>query len=407
MKRIVKVLSLIVAPLVTFCAFLTGCKSCKGKAVDIDNGEILQDMDKDPTESAPNQKAYYEEMTKAALAEYHAVADEYYDEDSEEIDRENPEVIKAANVAAGKLFAYACYNERYLDKFVYISHQEGYTDLGSNGHAAAIRQEYFLRINETEETYGYRYHSTIKKVTDSAGVVDIAKSAFESARLRMTDKTDLLYRFEGNSIEIGDYNERLGFNMLKCNWRTGSDWGKPDWNIKKGSVLATDEEIKNDIFASKDDDNRNMRANINSLADDIVKCAHIVESDGLVTVVMVVNTDVANKDEASVKMLTKSNGTDGDCHWIGKEEYDEETGEPVTGVNEDTGLKIIFTLWPSGLFKQYIVIERWQGKMDIPVLSVKGLADSTTIVQYSYSDRDCDMTVYLEMLEEAKKKVEQ
>ncbi|MDE6613226.1 MAG: hypothetical protein K2K28_01575 [Clostridia bacterium] len=221
----------------------------------------------------------------------------------------------------------------------------------------------------------------------------------------MTDKTDLLYRFEGNSIGIGDYNDRLGFNMLKCDWRTGDDWGRPDITMVKGGFLNTEEEIKNDISANATDDNHTIRANINTLADNIVKCAHIVESDGLVTVVMVIDTDVANNDEASVKMLTKANGTDGDCHWQAKEEY-EDDGAAVTGVGEDTGLKIIFTLWPNGLFKQYIVIERWQGKMDIPVLSVKGVADSTTIVQYSYSDRDCDMTGYLEMLEEAKKKLE-
>lgn len=395
MKKFVKILSLVVAPFVVMCAFLTGCKSCKGEKVNIENGDILQDMD-----VAPTQKAYYEEQTKQALAEYKSVASQHIVDGDE--DRENPEVIAAANKAAAKLFAFACYNERTLDKYVYFSNQEGTTDLGTTGSATAVRQEYYLRINESAETCGYRYHSTLKKVTDSSGAVDMAKKAFESARLRVTDKSNLLYRFEGDKIKWDDYVERLDCSLLKSNWRTGEDWGREDLYIAKSSELPTIEDIENDIVSQAGNDNITIRCNINILADNIVKCANIIEDEdsGDIVVLMRIDDEVANADEASVKMLSKANGTKGDCNWQSNHVEGEE------GIAEDTGLMIIFRLWSNGLFRSYQVIERWRGKMDIPVISVSGTANSVTYVYYSYSDRDCDMTEHLEMLEEAKAKVE-
>ena len=158
MKKILKALSLLTVPVIFLCAFITGCK--KGKDVELDNGQIMQDM-----QTAPLQKAAYEEYSRQALEEYKNVASQHTVDG--EIDTENENVIAAANKASAKLFAYACYNERLLDKYVYFSHQEGNTDLGLSGSATALRQEYYLRVNESGNTCGYRYHYTIKKVTDA------------------------------------------------------------------------------------------------------------------------------------------------------------------------------------------------------------------------------------------------
>ena len=77
--------------------------------------------------------------------------------------------------------------------------------------------------------------------------------------------------------------------------------------------------------------------------------------------------------------------------------------EMLTILREDSGdepgLIIIFRLWENGLFRFYNIKERWSGKIN----GFSGTADSLTSYHYSYSDRDCDMSKYLEMLEEAKK----
>ena len=156
MKKFVKVASVLIAPVMLFCALLSGCK--KGKAVEVDNGGIMQDID-----VAPTQTAAYERYSREAVEEYKAVARSHTDADGE-VDFENAEVSEAACKASAKLFAYACYNERTLDKYAYFSNQDGETDLGSNGYAAAKRQEFYLRVNESGNTCGYRYHYTIKKV---------------------------------------------------------------------------------------------------------------------------------------------------------------------------------------------------------------------------------------------------
>lgn len=378
MKKIVKVFSLIIAPLVLIGVFLSGCK--KGKAVDIDNGGIMQDMD-----VAPTQTPAYEQYSRQAIAEYKAVAARHTDEEGE-VDTENGEVLEAARTAAAKLYAYACYNERTLDKYVYFSHQDGETDLGASGAANAHRQEYYLRVNESGDTCGYRYHYTIKKVIESSGIVAGFNSLFESARLRFTDKTNLLYRFEGDKIRVGEENERLGCNVLACDWKTGADWGKPDIEMKKSEYIEP-ENIKADIEANAGEENITIRGNINILADDIIKHALILEDDvgDGVMAVMTINTAVANSDDASLKMLRKANSSN-DCIWV---DSDEET----------SGLMIVFRVWGNGLFRFYSISEKWSGKIEI----FNGAADSSTTVNYSYSDRDCDMTKNLEMLEAAKK----
>ena len=395
MRKFVKVLALIVAPLTVSCALLAGCKSCKGEEVTIPtSSDFMRDI-----EVAPTQQAAYEQYTKAAYEQYKAVADKHVVDG--ETDIYNAEVVEAAAQAAAKMYAYACYNERRLDKFVYFSDQAGDTDLGTTGKANATRQEYFLRVNESENTCGYRYHYTLKKVNEASGVIAGFKAQFESARLRFTDKTNLLYRFEGNNIRFGGSSESLDMDgtLLQCDWRTGSDWGKPDLELKKGDYVEP-ENIRADIEAHAGEDNITMRGNINILADNIIKFANIAkdEEDGTYLVIMNIDTDVANADSASVKMLKKGNGTSGDCYW----KKGEDSGDKDDDYMEDTGLCIVFGLWGNGLFRYYAVAERWKGKIS----GFKGEAYSETTVMYSYSDYDCDMTANLQMLEEAKKKVD-
>lgn len=379
MKKIIRTVALIIAPIISICAFLAGCKGC-GKDVEINNTGIMQDV-----KVAPTQKPAYEEYSKQAFEEYKQVADRHTDGDGK-VDTDNEEVIKAAKAAAAKLFAYACYNERTLDKYVYFSHQVGDTDLGGSGSANATRQEYYLRVNEGENTCGYRYHYTLKKVNESSGLVSGLKSLFESARIRFTDKTNLLYRFEGSKIEYGKENENIGVNMLECKWETGSDWGKPDIEMKKSEYIEP-ENILKDIEDNAGNDNITIRGNVNILAEDIIKSAKIIEDEeGGIFLLIRINTDVANRDEASLKMLRKANSSD-DCEWTKGDDED------------DTGFIIMCRLWSNGMFRFYNVQERWSGKIS----GFSGTVDSQTAYYYSYSDKDCDMTKNLETLESAKK----
>ena len=387
MKKIAKIFSLLIAPIMLVCAFIAGC----ARKVDIENTGIMQDID-----VAPEQTPAYEQYSRQAYEDYKEVANRHSDSDGT-VDFENEEVIKAANTAAAKLFAYACYNERTLDKYVYFSHQEGYTDLGKDGSAKATRQEYYLRVNETEKTCGYRYHYTIKKVEESSGVIGTFKSLFESARIRFTDRTDLLYRFEGDNIRTGSEHEKLRENLLECDWKTGADWGKPDVVMKKSDFIAP-EDIENDIVQNAGEDNITIRANINILAENIIKNTIIFEDEeGCISCFIFIDTDVANKDEASLKMLRKANSS-GDCKW---EKGVDESGEVD---DDDTGFMMVCRFWPNGLFRSYSVTERWNGHIAAGPLTYAGTVESNTQYYYSYSDKDCDMTKNLEMLEDAKVK---
>lgn len=391
MKKFIKVLSCIVAPVVAACALMTGCKKC-GKDVDAPEGEIMQDLG-----VAPTQTAAYEQYSKAALAAYNEVASRHMTEGGDP-DIENDEVQAAAKAAAAKLFAYACYNERHLDRYAYFSHQEGDTDLGkTNGSGLAIKQEYFLRINENEETCGYRYFYTLKKVMEASGAIKTFKSSFESAKLRVTDKTDMLYRFHGDNIRVGGggEHETICQSLLECDWKTDKDdWGTHELQIKKREFIEP-EHIEEDIlrWAGVDipgQDCGTIHANINILADGIINSATIFDDEGGgVFVIMTINTGVANSDSASLKMLRQGTGSK-NCTW-----RSAVTGEG----DEDPGLTIVYRVWENGLFRMYNVAERWHGTM-MGIYS--GTVESTTITYYSYSDRDCDMTENLEMLARAK-----
>lgn len=375
MRKIIKVFSALLVPLVFIGAFLSGCKK---QQVEIDNSGVMQDID-----VPPEQEAAYAQYTKKALEEYEAVADAHRKDGS--ADLENEEVIKAANAAAAKLYAYACYNERTLDKYAFFSDQKGETDLGTMGAATARRQEYYLRVNEGEDTCGYRFHYTIKKVVEASGGVAAAKGLFESARIRLTDKTNLLYRFEGKNIREGqEEHEKLSCNFLECDWETGSDWGKPDIEMKKSAFIAP-EDIEADITENAGEDNITIRGNINILAENIIKSSFIIDDgEGGYLIRMTIDTEVANADEASMKMLRKANDSK-NCEWKAVDA-------------DDTGLTIIFRIWKNGLFRFYSINERWSGNINM----FSGTAVSLTTYTYSYSDRDCDMTANLEMLENAK-----
>lgn len=373
MKGIKTAAAVIASTFISAC-FFVGC----AKSVNVASGDIMRDIDVYPT-----QEAAYEKDSKAALDEYYAVVNKHLDE-SGDIDFENAEVKTAAANTAAKLFAYACYNERTLNQYVFFAHQEGKTDLGKTGAATAIKQEYYLRVNEQEDvTCGYRYHYTIKYVKESTGGLDFAKPFFESARTRITDDTNLLYRLEGSKIsDNGQYNEHLGIKLLTCKWSTGKDWGKPDAEMKKGGFIAP-ENIREDIEQWANDDNHTIHANINILADNIVKEAVIVqEGEDCYFIVMTIDTAVANADEASLTMLRNANSSK-DCTWI----------------DDDDGLRIIFRLWNNGLFRTYTVNEIWQGNISVTSsMSFSGSADSTTAYYYSYTDRDCDMTDNLKFI---------
>ena len=383
MKRAKKFAAIAASAFISVC-FLVGC----GETVSVKSGLIV-DID-----VAPTQTAEYEQYTRQALDEYFAVADKHRVDG--DVDVENEEVVAAAKPTAAKLFAYACYNERRLNQYVFFSHQKGKTDI-SAGSATALKQEYYLRINEQEGiTCGYRYHYTIKKVAESSGTISMFKDLFESARTRITDETDLLYRLEGSNIkniEDCQYNDVLGENILECDWKTGKDWGKHDLIIRKGDFIEPDK-IEEDIVNYANDDNHTIRANINILAENIIQNSLIMEIEndkGEIEgyrILMIIDTDVANKDEASLTMLRKANGSD-DCEWVNPI---DDSGE------ESPGLAIMFSIWNNGLFRTYTVSEVWKGKIS----GFSGTADSSTVYYYSYSDRDCDMTPYLKMLEEAK-----
>jgi hypothetical protein len=382
-KKAIKIISVATALLVLAAGAFAGCKK-KVTPPTVEEGLML---DKD---IAPTQTAYYEEYTAEAMNTYRAVANAHIVDG--EVDTENEDVLDAARDTAAKLYAYACFNERGLERYVYFSDQTGTTDLGTSGNGIARKQDYYLRVNENDTEKGFRYFYTIKKVEEATGVVATFKSQFESAKIRISENTSTLYRFEGSKIEDGEEDKSLGTTLLTCDWKTSTkDWGVPDTEMVKGAFVEP-EDLKSTIELSAGTDDIDIKGNINILAENIVKYANISEDeDGTINVLMTIDTEIANSDEASLKMLRRANSSD-NCVWVADEEEDAE------GFGEDTGLRIIFRLWNNGLFRSYTIAERWSGK----IVVFDGEADSQTTVYYSYSDRDCDIAQYKTMLEDAK-----
>lgn len=395
MKKIVKVLSFLVTPLIFIGAFLAGCKS--GKAVEVESGDIMQDIDVKPT-----QTPAYEKWSRQAIEDYKAVARRHVDGEGE-TDYDNKEVIDAARAAAAKLYAYACYNERTLDRYAWFNNQTGGTDLGGGNFANIVKQDYYLRVNESEDTCGYRFTYTYKWATEYAGTLSPFKSVFEAARMAVITDTDVIYKFEGDTgtFRFGEPNDSLNCNMVECDWSTKSkEWGVKDYEMVKDDFIPP-EDLEADIIKQADEYWENgtsptIHGNINILAEDIVKYAMIIEDPetGRYLIMMNIDTEVANKDDASLKMLRKINSPSNDCAW-----KSGENGPDDINLGEDTGLKIIFSIWDNGLFYHYTISERWNGT----IVVFNGTAESAITVYYSYSDRDCDMTKNLEMLEHAKK----
>lgn len=363
MKRtIIKILSLLAVP-----AIVVGAAACKDDIAANAGCELL-DKDVYPAVEAP-----YEEESKAAIERWLAA-------------QNNP--LTSAQVAkevAAELFAYACYNEEYIDKYVYFSDQSGSTRLPS-GVSEATKQDYKLIIHEGEDTPGYKYHYTLRKVDNNTTF--FPDSLFERGnQLRFVVQTNTLYRFAATDVHYGE-NE-----ILTCTWSVDPslDWGvsedEPPIVKREGEKLNL-EQIEEDIIQIAESGGEAViHGNINILADDIIDSATITSSqtddgDAIYTIVANLNAEVANADPSSSAMLKQSNDSD-NCRWLTTE--------------EGGTLRLIYQIWDNGLFKLYGLSETWQGT----IVAMSGTMNSTLSVQYSYSDRDTDMTAKLAMLDEA------
>ena len=258
------------------------------------------------------------------------------------------------------------------------------------GSSQATKQDYKLIIHQSDSTAGYKYHYTLKNVDSNS--TGLPSSVFGSGnRLRFIEDTDKLYRFNATDIRYIE-DESLTEDILTCSWTIdNSSWGTIDPPIvKREGAKLTLEQIKEDIIntANTYPGDAVIHGNINILADDIVESATITEMTSgehtIYTVVMNIDTDVANADEASKAMLMSANSPASDCNWVSRE--------------DGGGFTIIYQIWDNGLFKLYGLDETWEG-------SLMGMTDNTRFnvsVKYSYSERDTDMTEKLKMLEEAK-----
>ena len=203
-----------------------------------------------------------------------------------------------------------------------------------------------------------------------------------------------MYRFDGDDSEyLEDENQEQ--IVLTCKWTPKSGaWGVSEDEppiVKRDGEKLNLEQIEEDIVQIAENGGEAViHGNINVLADDIISSASIqsMELDGgtVYTITMRTNAEVLNNDKASIAMLQKSNDAE-QCRWA-----DSGQGEGPT---------IIFQIWDNGLFKLYGISENWIGNMSYGPINVKnGEANSRLSVQYSYSDRDTDMTAKLAMLDE-------
>lgn len=371
--KIAKILAFLALPAAVLSAAACGDG---GQSIGANKSYYLQDDGVFPAVAAP-----YEQESKAAIARWQNAS--------------SADKAQVAKTVAAELYAYACYNEEYVDKYVYFSSQTGSTSLG-NGSGSVTNQNYKLIIHgdEAANQPGYKYHYTIKHVENATGAINTFKSQYESARLRFVEDTNKLYRFEGDNIRYEtDGTTGAATEMLTCDWKTGDDWGTDDPPIvKREGTKLTLEQIEQDIIAIADDiDNSEavIHGNINILADNIVKNATITEGTlgghTVYEIVMEIDAAVANADDASQKMLKHANMNAGRCEW----------GADENGV----GPVITFQIWENGLMKYYKMEEKWEGTV---MLVFSGSADTQNEVWYSYSATDTDIAEKLEMLEEAK-----
>lgn len=369
-SKILKICALCAVPFVVATA-----SACGGTQIGENKSYYLQDDGLYPAVAAP-----YEEESRAAISRWESASASERDDVAKEV--------------AAELYAYACYNEEYIDKYVYFSSQTGSTSL-AGGSGSVTNQNYKLIINADEASgqVGYKYHYTIKHVENATGSINTFRNQYENARLRFVAETNKLYRFEGDNIRYETDESGAATDMLTCDWTTGDDWGTEDPPIVKreGEKLSL-EGIEQDIISiSEDLDTYEavIHGNINILADNIVKNATITEGRAnghtVFEVVMEINSVVANADEASQSMLKHANMDASRCDW----DADENGVGPI----------ITFQIWDNGLMKYYKIDESWNGTV---MILFSGSADTETEVWYSYSDRDTDMEDKLAMLEDAK-----
>ena len=367
-SKFVKVCALLAVP-----AVLIGASAC-GKDVGENKSYVLQDDGVYPAVSAA-----YEEESKAAIARWQSAS--------------GAEKAEVAKSVAAELFAYGCYNEEYIDKYVYFSNQTGSTDLGSKGSGDVTTQNYKLIIHEGENTPGYKYHYNMKYVNNATGTIKTFRDLFQTARLRFVEDTNKLYRFEGSDIRYAEGHDMASEQpLLTCDWKTGSDWGTDDPPIvKREGEKLTLAQIEEDILEKAKDEDAVIHCNVNILADNIVKSANIISStvDGhtVYEVQMELDCAVANADEASQLMLKNANSAS-ECRWV----QDENGKGPV----------ITYQIWDNGLLKYYSMDELWEGTIKVALFSYDGGATASQEVWYSYSAADTSMTEKLAMLEEAK-----
>ena len=366
-SKILKICALCAVPFVVATA-----SACGGTQIGENKSYYLQDDGLYPAVAAP-----YEEESRAAISRWESASASERDDVAKEV--------------AAELYAYACYNEEYIDKYVYFSSQTGSTDLGSSGSGDVTTQNYKLIIHQGANTPGYKYHYTLKKVNEATGTINTFRNLFESARLRFVEDTNKLYRFEGDNIRYGTDESGADTDILTCDWETGSDWGTDDPPIVKREDKLDLAVIESDIIALSEDGEAVIHGNVNILADNIVKSATITEGEfdghAVYEIVMELDPEVASADPASAAMLANANSAE-ECGWVNDE--------------EGIGPTITFQIWDNGLMKYYKIDETWEGRIKVAILSYSGGADTETEVWYSYSDRDTDMEDKLAMLEDAK-----
>ncbi len=326
---------------------------------------------------------------------YPAVAAPYAEESRAEIERwQNAGIAASAELTAevaARLFAYACYNEEYIDRYVYFSSQTGDTAI-SAGSSTVTKQDYKLIIHGTESEPGYKYHYTIKNVDEISGPISMFESLFEGGtRLRFVED-GRLYGFNGKNQRYVE-DDSLVEPVLTCDWEIDpSRWGTEDsLQLKRAGEKLTAEGIAQDIIdlaraTAEGSAEPVIHCNVNVLADGMIAGASIVPTpygkETVYTVTMDIDTDVANADEASMQMLRSANGSS-DCEWV--------------SAADGGGLKIIFQIWDNGLFKLYGMSEVWHGS----TYGFSGTASSSLSVRYSYSERDADLTEKHKMLDAA------
>lgn len=347
------------------CDLLFGGGLADNTPRDSQGTQCMDGYDTMPTISSP-----YEALSRSALAELQQV---YAKEEYTATDMQT----MADDVA--QLFAYACYGEQYLDHYSYMQAKDGKTTVGA-GSATAQTQDYFIALpylpTGDNAGRGIRYHYTIKKVTSVTGALKSFKGLMENNICLRFVKDDLLYRFEGTKTTVTDQT-LVDIFLMGANWNRYpegnsryNDWGKVDGSPRVPTEAPlTIDEIKADIVANAGSDNMRLRGNVNLLANNVIErvnSVYVDEQTGAISISLALDIDVANRDQASKKMVKNANGSD--CSW-------------------DNALTMSMTFWPNGLMQNYYVAETWVGK----IYGMSGSIETITNVVFDYAIADYHM----------------